>query len=163
MPFIKLHFGSHIGNTVPQIAFNRPGYIAWAVGNLDNLSPELKAQFWDVYSKMQRIRIPAHLHPPGSQIEYIVHPTGKLEGATVIPPDYPKAAIHHRSLVFGHFDLLAAEMLATRDQLGERRLLKAFKEIILGNGKARMTKQKAEAFFANGDNFVVYGPGRAEV
>lgn len=154
MTWTHLSFGKHKGKTLPQVLWNDPDWFFWAVENdVFHKRPSLKSESADLNSKARRIRIPDGI-VDDPEVEYLVHPPSEKFGAfdivSVDKPTHEGSSPAYRKKVI---DLSVPRSIADYDKTGYKLFFQSLKFYIFGKSSARVTKQRAEAFYDDPGNF----------
>ncbi len=148
MVWTPLKTGKYKGRTFPEIVFIDPDWFFWAYEQCE-FAGDLAREATDVYLKAKSIRI-----PEGKVVEYVKHrPSGKFAYARIVDIDSPynrDKAIRRPCL-----DLSVPRALASYDKSGGKVLVRQIKQICFGSSKYRLTRERAETFFGNNDNFLL--------
>ena len=143
-----LPFGKYSGMTFPQIVLTDPDYFFWLYDN-HTFSGVFVREVNEVYPKAKFIKI-----PEGQVVEYVKHqPSGKFAYAQIVDIDSPYD--REKAVRRPCFDLSVPRMLAPYDKSGGKVLVRRIKQICFGSSKCRLTKERAESFFSNNDNFLL--------
>lgn len=154
MTWTQLNFGKHIGKTLPQVLFSDPDWFFWAVETeVFKTRPSFAAQAKLLNERAQKIKIPNGKHSH-SVVEYLIHrPTMKFSHFEIVPREqklHEGASPAFRSSII---DMNVPRRIAQYDKLGCKSLLSSLKFHLFGNKSARISKERAEAFFADHTNF----------
>ena len=153
MPYISnwepLKLPRHAGKTLPQVVWTEPGYLFWLVEN-QVLGGHDGANAVRLANLSRSIRIPLTGTP--MMAEYVVDRAGRFSSLELVPASQPSSG----SLRLDRLDLGIAHDMARphRDLQGGELLVREVRLILFGSSPGRMTRQRAELFFDNPDNFV---------
>lgn len=149
-----LNFGKHSGKSLPQVLFADPDWFFWAVEKeVFHDRPLLKTESELLLRRARNIKIPASRHPD-PVVEYFVHhPTGKFAHFDVIPRDRGAHIGSSRTFRSDVIDMSVPRRLAPYDKTGCKSLVSSLKHHVFGNKSARITRERAEAFFDDASNF----------
>jgi len=155
MHFFNINFGTHRDKSLPQILLLDPDWFFWAIESNAFKSASLFQQAKILDGRAKAIRIPNNARNELC-IEHIIQP-GNYSYARfdVIDKKMPEHTGGSRTVRADYLDLSFPRKLQGYDKLGNRLLLKSFKEHILGNGNIKITKKVAEEFFKDENNFAV--------
>jgi hypothetical protein len=146
-----LDFGKHDGKTLIETVFSDPAWFHWAVreGVFDDRGgPSLQAEAASIWLKARNISIPK-AYPAASKVVYYYQGWNhKFMDARVLTDWRFEEHADVRSLL----DLGYVSDNGHRDRLGNDLLTKAIKRIVF-SGKARVTRDMLEEFFASTGNF----------
>jgi hypothetical protein len=147
-----VQFGQYKGKTLPEIVFRDPGWFFWAYEkNLfwGSQVPEAEA----INRRARRIRVPPNDEGQVLVVEYATRRTnGKFCGMELVPSDRPRHSgtpTERKPLI----DLSFAKSCGGYDQGGNRLIVRQATFILFGDESARMTAQRAAAFFDEDANF----------
>jgi hypothetical protein len=129
--------------------FRDPDWFFWSYENCF-YQGKLAKEATEIYMKSKAIKI-----PEDKLVEYIIHqPTGKFGTAELVDIDSPYAG---PGKVFRQpvFDLEVPRKLAPYDKSGGKVLISIIKIHKFGSSRHHMTKEKAEDFFNNDENFAI--------
>jgi len=138
------------GKTLPQIVFDDPDWFYWAMeeGVFDSRAA-LLAEAKIVAKRARSIRIPAD-----SEVEYFLHPlTLKFVRFEIVPGSRPRHRGSSPTMRGNVIDMSVPRSIAPYDKVGCKTLVRGLKEHLFGKSSARVTKQRAEEFFADASNF----------
>jgi hypothetical protein len=156
MSWTELNFGKHAGKSLPQVLFADPDWFFWAVdNNVFAKRPAISREAEILNTRARNIKIPA-AEAGTMTVEYVVHrPTGKFSHFDLVPREreepHDGSSPTFRSNVI---DMSVPRQIAQYDKLGCRSLISSLKFHVFGSKSARITKERAEAFFSNKANFV---------
>src|SRR6185503_8817104 len=91
MAWTELHFGKHIGKTLPQILFSDPDWFFWSIDNniWEKSNATLKKEVYLIDKRSRSIKIPNNSEK-NLVVEFQVHPsTRNFGGFKIIPSDTP--------------------------------------------------------------------------
>jgi len=154
MSWTELNFGKHAGKSLPQILFADPDWFFWAVDkNVFATRPVLSREAAILSTRARNIRIPGP--DAGTRtVEYIVHPpTGKFSHFAIVPRDREPHDGSSPAFRLNVIDMSVPRRIAEYDKLGCRSLVSSLKFYVFGSKSARVTRERAEAFFSNAANF----------
>jgi hypothetical protein len=143
-----LDFGKHKGRSLPEVLLRDPDYFFWAWEShafKRNFGLALEAS--ELVYKARHINIPK-ADPDNWRIKYLRDISGKHCGFQIVPASHPRGS----EGLGTHLDLSIVHRSRSYDKMGNRLLLKSFKQYFLGDG--RLTKRWCEKFFADPDNFM---------
>ena len=154
MTWETLTFGKHSGKTLPQILFTDPDWFFWAVeSGVFNKRAHLASEAAILNTRARNIKIPPSEHK-APVVEYLIHhPTMKFSHFDIVPSErnlHEGSSPAFRSSVI---DMSVPRQVAPYDKLGCKSLIASLKYYLFGSKSARVTKERAEAFFADAANF----------
>lgn len=142
-------FGRYKGLTAPQIAFRDPDYLFWLEEEA-NLWGDLGIDVHTVATRARSIRV----LPLGDEdriVEYIIDDhTGKFVTVEFCSASDGPGPRRSRAI-----DLSVPRRCRAYDKLGGRNLIAAVKEHLFGSRRARIARERAEAFFSDERNFLL--------
>lgn len=155
MNWTEIGFGKYPNKTLPQILLSDPDYFFWGIQeNIFGKRPHLKAQADILNRRARGIKIPNN-DDGQLEIEHVISPVNytyaRFDLESVDKPVHRGGSpvLRERFL-----DLSFPRSLKEYDKSGGKLLIHSFKQHILGNSNARITKKVAEDFFSNADNFI---------
>jgi len=153
MKWTELDFGRYQGKTLPQVLFTDPDWFFWAVEEgAFRSKPGLVEEAELLARRAKRVRIPERLGDVVAQ--YWVDPLSCRFARVEVVPRAEAASDEEGLLLRARvFDLSAPRRLAPYDKSGGRKLIGALKALVFGGTSVKMTRARAEAFFADPDNF----------
>ena len=140
------------GRILPQIVFDDPDWFFWA-HEKEVFKGALKAEAEQVAERARRIQIP---QDGGERkvAEYVIHwPRKRFGGVELVEASRPRHVSPSPTFRRDHLDLSVARSIAEYDKFGCKVLVRDVKAILFGSRSARMTRQRAEWFFDNDENF----------
>jgi hypothetical protein len=146
----------HEGLTLPQALLKDPDWFFFMMEKEQPFahSQLLRAQARDLYLKATSIRIPEDGKVEALEIEHMIHyPSRKYAGFIVVPASKESHQGSSQTLRRDHLDMSVPRQIAPYDKSGNQLLVKFMKPLYFGNEKARLTKEKCEAFFNDRSNF----------
>ncbi len=150
MTWSPLPSGKYEGDTLPQVMFKDPDYFYWAFQHC-YYKGELAKEAAEIYVKSKAIKI-----PEDKVVEYIIHqPTGKFGTAELVDTGRPRLGDPDKVLRKTVFDLEVPRQLAPYDKSGCKHLVSIIKNFKFGSSRYYMTKERAEDFFNNDENFAI--------
>jgi hypothetical protein len=152
--WVELDFGKHKGKSLPQVIFADPDWFFWALEN-------------KVFDKRAGLRSEANLlnararsiKPPTDEfsdpvVEYLVHrPTMKFGRFEVVPRSRELHEGGSPAFRSDLIDMSVPRRIAKYDKLGCKSLIASLKHYLFGGEAARITRARAESFFADAANF----------
>lgn len=156
MRWTEIGFGKkHPDKTLPQILLSDPDYFFWGMdtGAFEQRA-HLRKQSEILNRRARGIKIPNN-DDGQLEIEHIISPVNYTYARfDVESMDTPVHRGGSPALREKFLDLSFPRSLKQYDKSGGKLLIHSFKQHILGNSKARITKKVAEDFFSNPDNFI---------
>ncbi|MGG4219448.1 hypothetical protein ABEW32_14600 [Paenibacillus jamilae] len=146
-----LGFGRHKGKTLPQVLFIDPDWFFWAYEKdvLKGKIPESEIQ--DVYEKSRNIKIPQKNYHAEFVYDGI---RGVFADLNLVPEDRPKHVGSSITQRLDRIDMALIRYAKKYDKRGYELLIPSLKNILFGKSSARISKERAEKFFDNSDNFI---------
>ena len=150
-----LAFGKHRGLTLPQVLFIDPDWFFWAIENKVIKSPNALIAEAALLNVMGRnIRIPSRNGQKQVAEYFYDGTTGKFSHFELVDANQPQHPGGSRTIRKSVIDLSVVRESRGYDKLGYKHFLICLRTILLGNESARMTKERAEAFFDGTVNFI---------
>lgn len=158
MRWTPLDFGRHKGKTLPQIVFQDPDWLFWAVKDgVFNKRKYLKQEVNEINEKARRIRIPQN---NGSELValYTLDRNGHFCCLRTIAKSQvpfwrgPPILLNNKH---PFIDLSVPKRLKGYDKRGYRLFIKDMKAILFGHRDCRMTQRRCEEFFNDDSNFLI--------
>jgi hypothetical protein len=150
----NMGFGKYPGKTLPQLLLNDPDYFFWAIENHVFINkPHLKEQAEILDRRARSVKIPVNENNK-LQVEHIISPVNYSYARFDIEPS--SKPVHrggspaYRSK---YVDFSAPKQFRGYDKAGYKLFISSFKQHILKNRNARLTKKVCEEFFSNPGNF----------
>lgn len=150
--FTEITFGKHAGKTLPQILLNDPDWFFWALEQGTVFKGSLLDEAKDLYRKSRTIKIPRP-NPNDFHIEYVFQADGTFAHFDIVDANRPShvgSSITHRST---HLDFSVVRSSRIYDKTGNKLFLSCFRYHFFGSGSAYLTKDRAESFFSDPNNF----------
>jgi hypothetical protein len=143
-----LDFGKHKGRSLPEVLLRDPDWFFWAIEkDVFKWKYGLLIEVVELAWKARHIKIPRAV-PDNWRIEYLRDDKGKSCGFQIVPVSHPAVS----EGLGNHLDLNVVHRCRSYDKMGNRLLLKSFKQYFLASGP--LTKLWCEEFFADPDNFL---------
>ena len=157
MRWTPLNFGKHKGKTLPQIAFQDPDWLFWAIeGRVFERKEYLKQEVNEINEKARKIRIPQN---NGSKLValYTLDDNGYFDGLHTIPEGQVPLWRGSPTLLDRHpfIDLSVPRQLNGYDKKRNKLFIKHVKAILFEESDRRMTQKRCEDFFNDDSNFLV--------
>ena len=154
MTWTVVDFGKYKdkGRILPQIVFDDPDWFFWA-HEKGVFEGALKSEAEQIAKRARRIKIP---QDGGERkvAEYVIHwPRKRFGGIELVEASRPRPVRSSPTFRKDHLDLSVARLVAEYDKFGCKLLVREVKAILFGSQFARMTRQRAEWFFDNDENF----------
>lgn len=151
MSWSVLGFGKHEGKTLPQVLFTDPDWFYWAYEN-DVLKGKIThIEIQSVYEKSRNIKITQKDHHAEFVFDGI---RGVFTDLKLVPFDRPRHVGTSKTQRLNKIDIALIRYAKEYDKLGYNLLIPILKEMLFGKSNARISKNRAEEFFNNPDNFV---------
>ncbi len=152
MEFTIINFGKFKGKnkTLAQILWIDPDWFFWCYQNR-KFHGIHRAEATFLYRRAKRIAI-----KKGSKVEYFTDDRGVFAGISLVDinkPSHVGGSIAHYS---EYIDMSLPRQFKSYDKLGGKIMIRALKSIIFGNSSARVTQQRAEKFFNDDSNFMLW-------
>jgi hypothetical protein len=152
MSWTLVTFGKHRGKTLPKIIFDDPDWFFWAL-NAGAFRGRLLEEAERLAERATRIKIPQD----GEErrvAQYVLYPdTYQFVRLELVEESRPWHTGSSRTFREDHISLSVAYDLTVYDKSGCKKLVSDVKAILFGSRNVRMTRERAEAFFDNDDNF----------
>jgi len=157
MPWLRLSFSKHIGESLPQIVLLDSDWFFWAMEKEVFKDKEaLEDQANEIAQKATRIKIPK-IKKYGSEklvMEYVIHPSeGTFVSFEIVLESQPPHNGSTQTFRLPYIDLSAPHRIAQNNKSGSKLLLSAFKFYYFGDSEFNLTRQQCEAFFHDNSNF----------
>lgn len=154
MSWTNINFGKYKGKTLPQIIFADPDWFFWACEkDVFRDRPSLAHEAQDIYRKARRIRIP---QSGGETLvaEYYLDPSNKLlADVRIVSESRREHTGSSPTQRLSVIDLAFTRQQKEHDKQGGKILISRLKQIVFGNQRYRLTKEKCEEFFSDNSNF----------
>jgi hypothetical protein len=147
-------FGKYEGLSIPQVLMKDADYFFWArergaFGSYGTLAHE---------ARLAHRRATAILVPPRGGVTYVVEYTldragTRLEEVDFVPAERPGHDGFGTSIREANLDLSKPRQFREYDKGAMKILIGRMKEFFFGGREYRLTRDRAEAFFSNPDNF----------
>jgi hypothetical protein len=147
----KLTFGKHKGKTLPQIIIADFDWFYWA-RDAEIFKGKLAEEADDLMAKATHIRIPKR-KPKKWEVEYVSDRGGRFCGFSFVKCDSPYYDRTGNTLRLPVLDFLVIRRRKKYDKGGYRVFVDGFRRAFFGP-RRRITKRRAERFFADRNNFV---------
>jgi hypothetical protein len=148
MHWTVLSFGKHSGKSLPQVLFSDPDWFFWAMdeGVFDK-RPTLKAEADLLSYRAKHIKPPATKFPD-PKVEYVIHrPSMKFSHFEIVPSDREPHVGSSPTWRSDAIDMSFPRRMSSYDKTGCKSLVLSLKHHFFGSKSARVTKERAEAFF----------------
>jgi hypothetical protein len=164
MMWSVIGFGKHKGKSLPQVLLTDPEYFFWAIadGVFTGKNAYLAEEARDLHYKACNIKIPKS-DPENWSVRYVFANNDRLLDVLIVERnevDYDGFS----DLTLDRLSFGVVRKFRDYDKGGGKVIVKRFKEYYFGSPKARVTKERAEQFFSDPNNFVLpaMSPARDE-
>ena len=147
MQWTELEFGRQKGRSLPQIAFDDPGYLQWLWDDEVLKTRELRRQLAHVLWRAQHILIPNNSDGSRRVRYHSDIRTGKRTTRVEVVRAEEPHSCSSWSTDHEHFDLLYPAKINGFDKAGTKLIVAAVKRRFFGEEKARLSRARVEAFF----------------
>ncbi|MCU4119809.1 hypothetical protein [Variovorax sp. N23] len=155
MAWTEISFGKHAGKSLPQILFTDPDWFFWAVETgVFSKRPALAIEAAQLDSRAR------HIKPPSKNltnpiVEYLIHrPTMKFSHFNIVEREQELHIGGSPAFRSNVIDMSVPRRIAQYDKTGCKSLISSLKLHIFGSKSARITRERAEAFFSDVSNFL---------
>jgi hypothetical protein len=148
MNWTVLHFGKHKGKTLPLVLFRDPDWFFWACEQ-KIFRAALKEEADVLQRRACRIRVPA---TPGRpvEVEYFFDRRGVFSRLQVVPSGQE---VHPGTVRTSVLDFSVPRSRKGYDKGGYVLFLRGARRLLFGSSRSPATKERAEAFFSDAENF----------
>ena len=155
MAFTDLTFGKHKGKNLAKILWTDPDWFFWMYANR-KFSGGILRQAQYLYPRARSIKIPKPI-PSDWKVEYIVDSyDGKFSHMSIVEKDRSPHSGSSIAYYQPVIDMNFPRSMKNYDKGGYKVMIRNLKSLFFGNLSYRVTKQRAEQFFANSNNFVLW-------
>jgi hypothetical protein len=155
MKWTKLQFGKHAKRTLPHVVLHDPDWFFWAMDTKVFLEDtEAGREAAHIYRKAINIKLPC-IGGVQQHVDHYVDRSGKYSHFVLVPSGAMPHSGSSSTVRQAKLDLSIARRHAPRDKLGGKNLIACFRAYYLGAASVRITADRAEGFFENGENFIV--------
>lgn len=154
MAWTVLTFGKHSGKSLPQVLFSDPDWFFWAMEEgLFAKRPGLRKEAELLNQRAKRIKLPiTKINDP--KVEYVIHrPSLKFSHIEIIPSDRGPHVGSSPTQRSDLIDMSFPRRMSAYDKTGCKSLVSSLKYHFFGSATARITKDRAEAFFDDSSKF----------
>jgi hypothetical protein len=153
----------HYGKSLPLVLLSDPDWFFWAMANdvFTGKNAYLAEEAGDLHYKACNIKIPKS-DPENWSVRYVFANNDRLLDVLIVERnevDYDGFS----DLTLDRLSFAVVRKFRNYDKAGGKILVKRFKEYCFGNRKARITKERAEQFFSDPNNFVLPAKSPARV
>ena len=141
-------FGIHANKTLPQVMLHDPDWFFWAYKEgWFACNPALAREAELINVRARSIKLPDKYKD--CVVKYFTNNRNKFYEFMIFPRQEADYAVKQSDLI----DMSVSHELAPYDKGGYKRFLATMKSYIFGNKSARITMQRAEAFFNDPSKF----------